>query len=153
MQIVLAKPRWRGHLATAEAPAHPSVVSGGERMRRAAASPSSACASPTARRCSPRRTRSRKSWLGPAVERRRQGRAARRSAGREIAHPRLGIAAALRRRRCGRGWSSSIAGDLNDIAATFAGRSGLPDGAAGEDRGRRRRLGRADAPRVLAGAR
>ena len=27
VQIVLAKPRWRGHLATAEAPAHPSVVS------------------------------------------------------------------------------------------------------------------------------
>jgi cyclopropane-fatty-acyl-phospholipid synthase len=28
VQIVLAKPRWRGHLATAEAPAIPSVVSG-----------------------------------------------------------------------------------------------------------------------------
>jgi cyclopropane-fatty-acyl-phospholipid synthase len=28
VQVVLAKPRWRGHLATAEAPAHPSVVSG-----------------------------------------------------------------------------------------------------------------------------
>ena len=28
VQVVLAKPRWRGHLATAEAPAHPSMVSG-----------------------------------------------------------------------------------------------------------------------------
>ena len=28
VQIVLAKPRWRGHLATAEAPAQPSAVSG-----------------------------------------------------------------------------------------------------------------------------
>ena len=27
VQVVLAKPRWRGHLATAEAPALPSVVS------------------------------------------------------------------------------------------------------------------------------
>ena len=27
VQVVLAKPRWRGHLATAEAPATPSVVS------------------------------------------------------------------------------------------------------------------------------
>ena len=28
VQVVLAKPRWRGHLATAEAPAQPSAVSG-----------------------------------------------------------------------------------------------------------------------------
>ena len=42
------------------------------------------------------------------------------------------------------GWRLSIAGDLSDIAATTLGRAGLPDGSAGEDGGRRGRLGGAD---------
>ena len=50
--------------------------------------------------------------------------------GREIAVHGLAIAAAVRDRPLAPWLLASIAGDLNDIAATFIGRKGIPDGAS-----------------------
>jgi hypothetical protein len=87
-----------------------------------------------------------RSWLGPAVEGESTKVALRGLGGREIAihafgivamlrgqpvstiHA-FGIAAMLRGQPVSTWLLASLAGDVNDIAATFAGRSGLPGGS------------------------
>ena len=93
VQIVLAKPRWRGHLATAEAPAQPSMV--GERVKRARAR--RARLPGRLRRGAARRAarRSCKSWLGPTTRRRRRSPCAASARARSAIHG-VGIAAVLR---------------------------------------------------------
>ena len=71
-----------------------------------------------------------RSWLGPAVDGDPLKVALRAVAGREIALHGLGIAAALSGRPLKPYLAASLAGDLNDIAATVAGRAGLPEGSA-----------------------
>jgi hypothetical protein len=71
-----------------------------------------------------------KSWLGPIGDPAKV--ALRGIGGREIAVHGLAIAAAVRGRPLAPWLLASIAGDLNDIAATFAGRRGIPDGAPGK---------------------
>ena len=68
-----------------------------------------------------------KSWLGPVGDPAKV--ALRGVGGREVAVHGLAIAAALRDKPLAPWLLASIAGDLNDIAATFAGRRGIPDGA------------------------
>jgi hypothetical protein len=69
-----------------------------------------------------------KSWLGPIGDPAKV--ALRGLGGRELAIHGLAIAAAVRGKPLAPWLLASIAGDLNDIAATFAGRGGLPSGAA-----------------------
>jgi len=69
-----------------------------------------------------------KSWLGPLDDAAKV--ALRGLGGREIAVHGLAIAAAVRDRPLAPWLLASIAGDLNDIAATFIGRKGIPDGAS-----------------------
>jgi hypothetical protein len=69
-----------------------------------------------------------KSWLGPVGDPAKV--ALRGIGGREIALHGVGIAAAVRGASLLPWLAMSIAGDLGDIAATFAGRDGIPDGAA-----------------------
>jgi hypothetical protein len=71
-----------------------------------------------------------KNWLGPLDDASKV--ALRGLGGREIAVHGLAIAAVLRERPVAPWLVASIAGDLNDIAATFIGRKGLPSGAAGK---------------------
>ena len=71
-----------------------------------------------------------RSWLGPAVEGDPVKVALRSVAGREITLHGLGIAAALSGRPLKPWLAASLAGDLNDLAATVAGRAGLPEGSA-----------------------
>ena len=149
VQVVLAKPRWRGHLATAEATVTPSVVVGGgrrmkPRARIRAPSPSSACASPTARRWS-----SRPNAVDEVLARadRRPGKVALRGlGGREIALHGFAIAAAVRGEAAG----AVAAGEHRRRPDRHRGdvrrAPRHPGRRAGEDRRRRRRLGRADAP-------
>ncbi len=68
-----------------------------------------------------------KSWLGPLDDAAKV--ALRGLGGREVAVHGLAIAAVLREKPVAPWLVASIAGDLNDIAATFIGRSGIPDGA------------------------
>jgi hypothetical protein len=68
------------------------------------------------------------SWLGPVGDPAKV--ALRGLGGREIAVHGLALAAALRDRPLAPWLAASIAGDLTDITATFAGREGLPAGAA-----------------------
>jgi hypothetical protein len=70
-----------------------------------------------------------RSWLGPAVEGEPTKVALRALAAREIAIHAFGIAAALGGQSVRPWLLASLAGDVNDIAATFVGRSGLPDDA------------------------
>ena len=71
-----------------------------------------------------------KNWLGPVDDAAKV--ALRGIGGREIAVHGLAIAAAVRGKPLGPWLAISIAGDVNDIAATVAGRRGLPEGAAGK---------------------
>jgi hypothetical protein len=71
-----------------------------------------------------------KNWLGPLDDAARVG--LRGIGGREIAVHGAAIAAAAGGRPLAPWLAVSIAGDLNDIAATFAGRRGIPAGAAGK---------------------
>jgi hypothetical protein len=68
-----------------------------------------------------------KNWLGPLDDASKV--ALRGLGGREVAVHGLAIAAALRGKPLAPWLLASIAGDLNDIVATFAGRKGIPDGA------------------------
>ena len=69
-----------------------------------------------------------KSWLGPAGD---PTKVALRALGaREVLIHGFAIAAALRGEPLAPWLAVSIGGDLSDIASTFAGRAGLPDGAA-----------------------
>jgi hypothetical protein len=68
-----------------------------------------------------------KSWLGPLGDPAKV--AVRGLGGREIAVHGLAIAAAVRGRPLAPWLAASIAGDLTDIAATVAGRRGIPDGS------------------------
>ena len=69
-----------------------------------------------------------KSWLGPVGD---PAKVALRGLGaREIAVHGFGIAAVLTGRRLKPWLAASIVGDMSDIAATFTGRAGLPDGSA-----------------------
>jgi hypothetical protein len=71
-----------------------------------------------------------KNWLGPVDDAAKV--ALRGIGGREIALHGFAIAAAVRGRPLAPWLAISIAGDVNDIAATLAGRRGIPDGAAGK---------------------
>jgi hypothetical protein len=69
-----------------------------------------------------------KSWLGPAGD---PTKVALRALGaREVLIHGAAIAAALRGEPLARWLAISIGGDLSDVASTFAGRAGLPGGAA-----------------------
>ena len=69
-----------------------------------------------------------KSWLGPATD---STRVALRALGaREVFLHGFAISALLREQPLAPWLLASIGGDLSDIASTFAGRGGLPDGAA-----------------------
>ena len=71
-----------------------------------------------------------KNWLGPVDDAAKV--ALRGIGGREIALHGAAIAAAVRGQPLAPWLAISIAGDVNDIAATLAGRRGIPDGAAGK---------------------
>jgi hypothetical protein len=71
-----------------------------------------------------------KSWLGPVDDAAKV--ALRGIGGREVVLHGFAIAAAVRGQPLLPWLATSMAGDLNDIAATFAGRRGIPDGAAGK---------------------
>jgi hypothetical protein len=71
-----------------------------------------------------------KSWLGPIGDPSKV--ALRGLAGRELALHGFAIAAALRDKPLAPWLVASMAGDFVDIAATFAGRRGIPDGAPGK---------------------
>ena len=71
-----------------------------------------------------------KSWLGPVGDPAKV--ALRGVGGREIALHGFALGAAARGAPLLPWLLMSIAGDLGDIAATFAGRDGIPDGAAGK---------------------
>jgi hypothetical protein len=68
-----------------------------------------------------------RAWVGPAADGDPVKVAMRSIAGREITLHALGIAAAFDGRPLRPWLAASLAGDLNDILATFAGRAGLPD--------------------------
>ena len=71
-----------------------------------------------------------KSWLGPVGD---PAKVALRGVGvREIALHGFALGAAVRDAPLLPWFLMSIAGDLGDIAATFAGRDGIPEGAAGK---------------------
>jgi hypothetical protein len=70
-----------------------------------------------------------KSWLGPVDDAAKV--ALRGIGGREVVLHGFAIGAAVRGAPLLPWLLTSIAGDLNDITATFAGRRGIPDGAAG----------------------
>jgi hypothetical protein len=69
-------------------------------------------------------------WLGPAVEGDPAQVALRGLGAREVLLHAGGLAATLRGEPVRPWLAASVAGDLTDIAATAAGRRGLPDGAA-----------------------
>jgi len=69
-----------------------------------------------------------KTWLGPVDDPAKV--ALRGLAAREIALHGFGIAAALTGAPLKPWLAASIVGDVSDIAATFTGRAGLPDGSA-----------------------
>jgi hypothetical protein len=71
-----------------------------------------------------------KRWLGPARETDAARVALRALGAREVAIHALALAAALRGESLRPWLGASIAGDLSDIAATTASRSGLPRGSA-----------------------
>jgi hypothetical protein len=71
-----------------------------------------------------------KRWLGPAVERDPTRVALRGLGAREVLLHAGGLAAALGGGAVRPWLAASVAGDVSDIAATAAGRRGLPDGAA-----------------------
>jgi hypothetical protein len=71
-----------------------------------------------------------KSWLGPVDDATKV--ALRGIGGREVVLHGFAIAAAVGGKPLLPWLATSMAGDLNDIAATFAGRRGIPDGAAGK---------------------
>jgi hypothetical protein len=71
-----------------------------------------------------------KHWLGPVDDAAKV--ALRGIGGREVFLHGFAIAAAVRGKPLLPWIATSMAGDLNDIAATFAGRAGIPDGAAGK---------------------
>jgi len=68
-----------------------------------------------------------KTWLGPVDDAAKV--ALRGIGGREIAVHGFAIAAAVRGRPLAPWLAVSIAGDVNDIVATYAGRQGIPDDA------------------------
>ena len=70
-----------------------------------------------------------RSWLGPSVEGDATQVALRGLGGREVLLHGFGIAAAVRGKPLLPWLLISMAGDLTDIAATFAGRGGIPDDA------------------------
>jgi hypothetical protein len=70
-----------------------------------------------------------RSWLGPDVDGDAAQVALRGLGGREILLHGFGIAAAVRGKPLLPWLLISIGGDLTDIAATFAGRGGIPDDA------------------------
>jgi hypothetical protein len=70
-------------------------------------------------------------WLGPDADRPPVQVPLRGLGAREIVLHAGALAAALDGRPVRPWLAASIAGDLTDIAATVAGRKGLPDGAAG----------------------
>jgi hypothetical protein len=69
-------------------------------------------------------------WLGPAVEGDPTRVALRGLGAREVLLHAGGLVATLRGDAVRPWLAASVAGDASDIAATAAGRSGLPDGAA-----------------------
>jgi hypothetical protein len=69
-------------------------------------------------------------WLGPAVEGDPAQVALRGLGAREVLLHAGGLAATLRGGAVRPWLAASVAGDVSDIAATAAGRRGLPDGAA-----------------------
>jgi hypothetical protein len=69
-------------------------------------------------------------WLGPAVEHDPTRVALRGLGAREVLLHAGGLVATLRGGAVRPWLAASVAGDVSDIAATTAGRSGLPDGAA-----------------------
>ena len=69
-------------------------------------------------------------WLGPAVDRDPTRVALRGLGVREVLLHAGGLAATLRGGAVQPWLAASVAGDVSDIAATAAGRRGLPDGAA-----------------------
>jgi hypothetical protein len=69
-------------------------------------------------------------WLGPAVEHDPTRVALRGLGAREVLLHAGGLAATLRGGAVRPWLAASVAGDVSDIAATTAGRGGLPDGAA-----------------------
>ena len=70
-----------------------------------------------------------RSWLGPSVDGDATQVALRGLGGREVLLHGFGIAAAVRGKPLLPWLLVSIGGDLSDIAATFAGRAGIPDDA------------------------
>jgi hypothetical protein len=70
-----------------------------------------------------------RSWLGPAAEGDPTQVALRGLGGREVLLHGFGIAAAVRGKPLLPWLLISMGGDLSDIAATFAGRGGIPDDA------------------------
>jgi len=70
-----------------------------------------------------------RSWLGPAVDGDPVKIALRGVAGREIVVHALGIAAAVQGRPLRPWLAASLVGDLTDVAATVAGRAGVPSDA------------------------
>ncbi len=76
-----------------------------------------------------------RSWLGDDVSRPGTRVALRALGAREIVLHAGAIAAVLRGGDARSWFAGSIAGDLSDIAATFASRGGLPDGAAAKTAG------------------
>ncbi len=128
VQLVLGKPRWRGHLATAEAAAPVSAVDRAERVRRAAIGVFGLhIAYGAVLLVVPYRIT--RSWLGPAVASDPVKVPLRGIAGREIVWHGLGIAAALRGDSLRPWLVGSLLGDLGDVVATVVDRSGLPDDA------------------------
>jgi hypothetical protein len=71
-----------------------------------------------------------RSWLGPAVTGDPVKVALRSVAGREVVWHALGILAAVDDRPLRPWLAASLLGDLNDVAATVLGRSGLPSGSS-----------------------
>jgi hypothetical protein len=69
-------------------------------------------------------------WLGPAVAHDPAQVALRGLGAREVLLHAGGLAATMRGDAVRPWLAASVAGDLSDIAATAAGRRGLPDGAA-----------------------
>jgi hypothetical protein len=69
-------------------------------------------------------------WLGPAVDDDPAQVALRGLGAREVLLHAGGLAATVRGGHVRPWLAASVAGDLSDIAATAAGRRGLPDGAA-----------------------
>ena len=93
-------------------------------------SPSSVCASPTASALIAAPEQLALRWLGPAAGTPPAQVPLRGLGAREIVVHGAAIAAALRELPLRPFLAASVAGDLADIAATVAGRRGLPDGAA-----------------------